>query len=1094
VTPLGAVSAGMTCPACGVAPPAEARFCPACGERLLGRDDERRVVTVLFADLVDSSSLVESLDPEAARDLLNETFRRMAAEVRRFGGTVEKYIGDAVFAVFGFPTGHDDDAARAVRAALAMRDIVKTAETALGDVPLHLRIGLDTGEVAAGPWSGDLRVTGPAVNTAARIQQAAEPEQILMSARTRRAARETVEVGRAERLQVRGQKQPVEVVEVLGLSPVEPVVAPMVGRETELPRLLGALDHAAHHNRLVLLVGEAGVGKSTLARAVAAEVGDRVHVLWGRCLPDWQSLPFWPVREVLAAAAGVAATEPPAVLTASIGRLVAETWPDQRAAPATADALCRLAGLELPGQGQGSAPGPGNTRELAAALAGVLCGLARQERVLVILEDLHWATADLLDMAAALVAGGCQTPGQLAYLGVSRPELPGLDPVWLVRTGTERIDLDPLPERPAVQLLASVLGTDPTPDLAGQVFEASQGNPLFVRELGIALKDTRPIGGAPSAPTDRGTPPGFPGPLRPNPPKPSRSWPQPTRTLPLPDSLQALIAARLDRLPPSAKRTLCRAAVVGKWFSQSAVAALRRPGEPPPDADLDLLVEAGLIERLPERLAGGQERFAFDHALFRDVAYGMLPKAGRSELHRRLADWLAGAPGHELALPEIVANHLVQAVVLAGQVRAATVEDRELAGRAVAACQLAARRLRDQEALVAAGRMLDDAFALADLAGTPAEQRAQLLLERGTVRGVTGDPSGALADLEAATGSGRAGVRAQAWTELSNLHGMLGRYAESSAAGDRALAEATEAGDPALIAQAVRAKAYVPYLAGDLAAAERLLGEALEQARLAGRANLVLELRATLLPVRMYLAVPLETLRREASSLALDARSAGRRSAEAVAHVTLGEVAVLQGDLDAAERHIADGDRLRLEIGFTRRRLWSLLGLVQVAMARDRPEAARAWAEEATALTTQPDGTADVEAELHLAQACLAGGQLDEAGAALARAEATLQEVDVFSRARLHRTQARLAAAGGDDQAAVALLERSLAGLEATGHRLDQLHTLVELAPALRRVGRAGEADAAARRALDQATAMGAHALVRRLAEELPDGDEGDGR
>jgi class 3 adenylate cyclase len=195
VTNLAATSAGASCPACGAGVPAEARFCPACGGRPLGGDEERRVVTVLFADVVDSTSLVESLDPEAARDLLNETFRRLAAEVRRFGGTVEKYIGDAVFAVFGFPTGHDDDAARAARAALAMREVVEAAGTVLGQTPPRLRIGLDTGEVAAGAWAGDLRVTGPAVHTAARIQQAAEPGQILLSARTMRAARDAVAAG-----------------------------------------------------------------------------------------------------------------------------------------------------------------------------------------------------------------------------------------------------------------------------------------------------------------------------------------------------------------------------------------------------------------------------------------------------------------------------------------------------------------------------------------------------------------------------------------------------------------------------------------------------------------------------------------------------------------------------------------------------------------------------------------------------------------------------------------------------------------------------------------------------------------------------------
>jgi class 3 adenylate cyclase/ATP/maltotriose-dependent transcriptional regulator MalT len=1049
VTPLGAASAGSTCPACGVGTPAEARFCPGCGERLSGPGDERRVVTVLFADLVDSTSLVESLDPEAARDLLDETFRRLAAEVRRFGGTLEKYIGDAIFAVFGFPTGHDDDAARAVRAALAMRDIAKTASSALGDRPLRLRIGLATGEVAASSWSGDLRVTGSVVHTAARIQQAAEPDQILLSARTLRAARDLVEVGPPTQRHLRGQRQPVEVVEVLGLSPAEPATDQMVGRDADLPRLVGALDHAAHHNRLVLLVGDAGVGKSTLARAVAAELGDRVHVLWGRCLPDWQSLPFWPVREVLAAAAGLAATEPAGVLASSIGRLVADTWPDPGTAPAIAEALCRLAGLDPDGPGSPPQRGLGNPRELAAALAGVLCGLARREPVLVILEDLHWATSDLLEVASTLVADGCRSQGQLAYLGISRPDLLGL-PGWLLRTGTERIDLDPLDERPAGALLGSVLGADADPGLAGRVFEASKGNPLFVKELALALREAGPAG------------PGTP-------------------SLPIPDSLQALVAARLDRLPPSAKRVLCRAAVVGKWFSHAALAALARPGDGDLDADLELLVRAGLIERLPERLAGGQERFAFHHALFRDVAYGLLPKAGRSELHRRLADWLAGAQHTELSLPEVVASHLVRAVRLAGEVRAPTPEDHQLAGRAVAACQRAARRLRDQEALAAAALVLDDALALADLAGTDAEGLAELRLARGTVRGATGDLPGALADLGPATGARRAGTRGQAWTELANLHAMFGRYAESTAAADRALAEAVAAGDPALMARAIRAKAFVPYFVGDLAKAGRLLDQALVQARRAGQANLVIDLRVTLLPLRMYLATPLDRLREEATALAADARSAGRRSAEAAVQVTLGDVAWLQDDLDAAERHFDDGNRLSLEVGLTRKRLWSLLGLAQVAIARGQPETARRRAQDAIALTTQPDGTADVEAELHLAEACLAGDDLDEAAAAVARAWAVVQEVDVFSRARLQRTEARLAGASGDPAAAVVLLERSLATLEPTGHRLDRLQALADLAPALRRAGRADEADAAAERALEDATAMGAHALVRRL-------------
>jgi tetratricopeptide (TPR) repeat protein len=203
-------------------------------------------------------------------------------------------------------------------------------------------------------------------------------------------------------------------------------------------------------------------------------------------------------------------------------------------------------------------------------------------------------------------------------------------------------------------------------------------------------------------------------------------------------------------------------------------------------------------------------------------------------------------------------------------------------------------------------------------------------------------------------------------------------------------------------------------------------------------------------------------------------------------------VAWLQDDLEAAERHFADGNRLSLEVGLIRKRLWSLLGLVQVAIARGQPETALRTAQEAIALTTQPDGSADVEAELHLAEACLAGGDREAAAAAIGRGWAALQEVDVFSRARLHRTEARLAVASGDPAGAVALLERSLAALEATGHRLDPLHSLIDLASALRLAGRADEADAAAKRALDQATTMGAHALVRRL--EAAEGPAGQGR
>ena len=367
---------------------------------------------------------------------------------------------------------------------------------------------------------GDLWVTGPAVHTAARIQQAAEPDQILLSARTLRAARDMVEGGPAERIDVRGQRQPVEVVEVLGLARCSPPTC----TASDLPRLIAALDHAAHHNRLVLLVGDAGVGKSTLASGGhGRDRRPRPRPLG--TLPAGLAEPaLRPVREVLAAAAGLAATEPARVLTSSIGQLVAETWPVSVAAPATGGGAVP-AGRPGPGRAwAGRPPDVGNTCELAAALAGVLCGLARSERVLVVLEDLHWATSDLLEVATTLVADGCRSEGQLAYLGISRPELPGL-PGWLLEDRTQRIDLDPLGEQPVAELFVSVLGADAEPGLAGRVFEHSKGN-LFVKELAIALREADGFevdySRCPSS-----TPPG-----------PGRG--------------------QVDRLPLSAKRVLCR--------------------------------------------------------------------------------------------------------------------------------------------------------------------------------------------------------------------------------------------------------------------------------------------------------------------------------------------------------------------------------------------------------------------------------------------------------------------------------------------------------------------------------------------------------
>jgi class 3 adenylate cyclase/tetratricopeptide (TPR) repeat protein len=1005
---------------------------------------------MLFADLVDSTRLVESLDPEDARARLDGLFGRLAGEVRRLGGTLEKYVGDAILAVFGFPTTHGDDAARAVRAALAMRDATRSLRAELTDFPPQLRIGLDTGEVVAGNLGGDLRLAGEAVHTAARIQQAAEPDQILASARTLRSVGDPVDTGAPHTILARGKQRPVEVVEVRGFAPVAPSHGTvMVDREQDLPRLVHALDRATQQRRLVLLVGEAGVGKSTLARAATERFGSRVRVLWGRCLPEWHSLPLWPVREVLSSAAGVGVTEPGRVLAAAIGRLVSAAWPEPESAATAATAVCRLIGLESEGQ-----PGPPNefgARELAATLAGVLTRLAADQPTLVVLEDIHWASRDLLDVAAIMVTTSTRTGGRLGFLGITRPDAAALDPDWIARAGTERIELGSLPEDATSELLAVTLGDQhATHQLAGRVFEASRGNPLFVKELALAIRDT-------------GEPPDRP-------------------SLPLPDSLRALIGARLDRLPAARKRVLCRAAVIGRWFSPTALASLVQEPSEQLERDLDELARSGLIERLPDRLTGDRSRYAFHHVLFRDVAYSLLPKASRSELHERLAGWLAGELGAEREPPEAIAPHLVEAVRLAGEIRRPTAADRVVAIRAVTACRQAAQRLREQEALVASAAMLDDALEMAQIAGTPAEDVAELRMLRGTLRGVTGDPDSALEDLAAATHSERAAIRANAYIELSNLHGMLSDYDKASALAEPAVAEARAARSPGLLARALRAKALEPFVAGDLVRTASLLEEALALSGDGDQTGLAIDLRSTLLPVRLYLATPLEELAAQAEELATTARTHGRRNAEAGANWVLGEVRWLQGDLAAAERHFIAADRQRRDIGLTTDRVWSLLGLARVAAARGDAARARRLAEEAIEITSRPDGVAEPDAFVHLAEAYLVDRDLDRAAGALRRARSSLQPGDVVLHAEVERVEARLATARGAHQEAAALLRRSLAALTSTDYRLDRLRTAAQLVPALARAGLQAEAAELAGDVRRQASAIGAHALGHDLS------------
>jgi tetratricopeptide (TPR) repeat protein len=377
--------------------------------------------------------------------------------------------------------------------------------------------------------------------------------------------------------------------------------------------------------------------------------------------------------------------------------------------------------------------------------------------------------------------------------------------------------------------------------------------------------------------------------------------------------------------------------------------------------------------------------------------------------------------------------------------------------------------------------VVDDALAMAEIAGTPAEDLKELRVLRGTFLAATGDSDQALSDLETATTSERAAIRAHAFVELSNLHGMLSDYEGAAALAERALTEARAAKSPELLARALRAKALGPFVAGNLVETARLLEEALALSTGNDPSGLAIDLRLTLLPVRLHLATPLGEIAAQARELTTAARAHGRRNAEAGANWALGEVHALQGDLDTAERHLDTANRQLRDLGRSFQLVWSLLGLARVAVARGQAARARRLAEEAIEITSRPDGVAEPDAFVHLAEAYLVERDLEQAAVALQRARSSLQPGDVVLHAEVQRVEAHLATARGDHQAAATLLRRSLAALTSTDYRLDRLRTAAQLAPALARSGCADEAAALAGDVRRQAIAIGAHALVHDL-------------
>jgi class 3 adenylate cyclase/tetratricopeptide (TPR) repeat protein len=633
---------------------------------------ERKVVTVVFCDLVGFTSRAESLDPEDVEAILRPYHERVRAELERHGGTVEKFIGDAVMALFGAPTAHEDDPERAVRAALAIRDFAL-------EEGLELRVGITTGEALvrldAQPEAGEGMASGDVVNTAARLQSAAPVNGILVDETTYRATRTAVDYEAAEPVQAKGKADPITVWEAttahsrFGVDTAHEARSELVGRERELGVVRDAFERARHERtpQLLTLVGVPGIGKSRLVYELNRIVeADPELITWrqGRCLAYGDGITLWALGEIVKAQAGALEQDSTDDIAAKIHQSV------EHALAGTGDETRVEAHLlALLGLGEVGQLGGDRRNEAFAAWRRFLEGLAEQRPLVLVVEDIHWADESLLDFLDELVDWVTDVP--LLVVATARPELLERRPNWGGgKLNATTLALAPLSEDQTAELIASLLGRPVlAADSQSVLLDRAGGNPLYAEQF-VELY------------VEQGS----------------------TEELPLPETLQGIIAARLDGLPESEKSLLQDAAVVGKVFWASSIG--REPDAA--TASLHSLERKGFVRRQRRSSLEGESEFAFAHALVRDVSYGQIPRADRADRHRVVAEWIDGL-GRPEDHAEMLAYHWSSALDL---VRAAGGEGEELIERARLALRDAGDRAFRLNSYAASASLYDDALAL----------------------------------------------------------------------------------------------------------------------------------------------------------------------------------------------------------------------------------------------------------------------------------------------------------------------------------------------------------------------------------------------
>jgi class 3 adenylate cyclase len=751
----------------------DSHFCGRCGAALVAAQDrreERKIITVLFADLVGFTSRAERMDVEDVRAVVEPFYTLVRERLEQNGGTVEKFIGDAIMAVFGAPLAREDDPERAVRAALGIREAVAASNELHPELDLHIRVAVNTGEALvaldANPAAGEVIASGDVVNTAARLQSGAPIDGVVVGADTYHATCDVIEYDEPFTMRAKGKAEPVRCWPAvrararIGETRQRRDAIPLVGRQRELQALVDAFERVSRERSVqaLTLVGVPGIGKSRLVRELFRYI-DRKPELnrWreGRSPPYGDSGSYWALGEIVKAEAGLLDSHESQAAASNLATAVAAVIDDREEAEWVERHLQALVGLD------GDAALFGDRRaEAFAAWRRFIERLAERRPTVLVFEDLHWADDDAIDFVEHLVAWAADVP--LLVLCTGRPELLERRPRWAAETGTTQVvSLSPLTEAETRDFLDALLPNALLPeDARSALLTAAEGNPLYAQEFVRMLIDRGLL-------VQRGG-----------------EWVlEQTDGFPVPDSVHGIVAARLDALPATDKAVIQDASVVGRLFWVGAVASVSERGRWAIEEALRQLEHRQLVRRRHESAVTEDSEWVFEHALIRDVAYRTIVRPLRAEKHQRAAEWMSSLSGDRRDRADAIAFHYVTAFEYA---QASGTSTGELRHEALSALRAAAERAVSIHSHAEAARLWRQAVDLCDLDDGA---RPRLLLEYGKALAIVDEPAVEILDEAAAAliAAGELSCAAEAESTTGLLLSLAGREDLARARDERAL-------------------------------------------------------------------------------------------------------------------------------------------------------------------------------------------------------------------------------------------------------------------------------------------------------------------